>query len=348
MDGKTKYPLNEVKGDHVERLQEECYKIFGQKFSDLMFTKNTEFVKHIKCVEQIDVCIDTQPGELMEILDIVFKWGNFRMSDSSNTKLVGAFFDFYQKLMNFLVSQEYQMAEFEIVVLLGTLCDKTGQNIKIMAEKARQLAEMCYQVYEPKQCFKMIMQHGVGSKNLKAVAESLDMISAYVKSNGVDTITKKDFAVFLEKANSGDKNVRENSLRVFAEVYKVLREDIWRLLGKDVNVKVKGLLEQRFKQVAAQGPSTNDSSIGPGNNNSSRGGPSALGKSNGARGLNPTAKSGGASRGPQQDMNSSMGRSGGLKFNSSKGMAPAAVDDITEKLKNQNIEADEPEFVDEP
>jgi len=93
----------------------------------------------------------------------------------------------------------------------------------------------------------MIMQHGVGSKNLKAVAESLDMISAYVKSNGVDTITKKDFAVFLEKANSGDKNVRENSLRVFAEVYKVLREDIWRLLGKDVNVKVKGLLEQRFK-----------------------------------------------------------------------------------------------------
>jgi len=29
-----------------------------------------------------------------------------------------------------------------------------------------------------------------------------------------------------------------------------------------------------------------------------------------------------------------MGRSGGLKFNSSKGMAPAAVDDITEKLKN--------------
>jgi len=33
-DGKTKYPMNEVKGDHVERLQEECFKIFGQKFSD--------------------------------------------------------------------------------------------------------------------------------------------------------------------------------------------------------------------------------------------------------------------------------------------------------------------------
>ena len=73
----------------------------------------------------------------MEVLDIIFKWGNLRMTDSSNTKLAGAFFDFYQKLLTFLIDQEYQMAEFEIVVLLGTLCDKTGHNIKIMAEKAR-------------------------------------------------------------------------------------------------------------------------------------------------------------------------------------------------------------------
>ena len=62
-----------------------------------MFTKNTEFQKHIKCVEMIEKAIETHPGELIEILDIVFKWGNFRMSDSSNTKLIGAFFDFYQK-----------------------------------------------------------------------------------------------------------------------------------------------------------------------------------------------------------------------------------------------------------
>ena len=92
-------------------------------------------------------------------------------------------------------------------------------------------------------CFKLIMLHGVGSKNLKAVAECLDMIASYIKENGVDSITKKDFAVFLEKANSPDKNVRENSLRVFAETYKVLKDDIWRLLGKDINSKVKGLLE---------------------------------------------------------------------------------------------------------
>jgi len=91
-----------------------------------MFLKNTEFLKHIKCVEAIQGSIEICQGEIMEILDIIFKWGNFRMSDSSNTKLVQAFFDFYQKLLTFLIDNEYQMSEFEIVVLLGTLCDKTG------------------------------------------------------------------------------------------------------------------------------------------------------------------------------------------------------------------------------
>ena len=65
--------------------------------------------------------------------------------------------------------------------------------------------------------------------------------------NEENSITKKDFAVFLEKANSPDKNIRENTLKVFAETYTVLRDDVWRLLGKEINPKVKGLLEQRFK-----------------------------------------------------------------------------------------------------
>jgi hypothetical protein len=157
------------------------------------------------------------------------------------------------------------------------------------------------------------MQHGVGSKNLKAVAECLDMIASYVKNNGVDTITKKDFAVFLEKANSPDKNVRENSLRVFAETYKVLKEDIWRLLGKDINGKVKGLLEQRFKQIGPMG----------GTNNSSKGGAANLGRSNN--------RSNNGGRG----LNASMGGSNGLKFNpnNSIGKAPAvAVQEITDQM----------------
>lgn len=41
-------------------------------------------------------------------------------------------------------------------------------------------------------------------------------------------------------------------MKVFGECYKTLGEDIWRLLGNDIPIKVKGLIEQRFKNVAKQ------------------------------------------------------------------------------------------------
>jgi hypothetical protein len=80
------------------------------------------------------------------------------------------------------------------------------------------------------------------------VAECLDEISDFIVKNGsIGCCTKKDFGLFLNCTNSADKGVRENSLKVFAEAYTLIGEDVWRLLTTDVPIKVKGLLEQRFK-----------------------------------------------------------------------------------------------------
>ena len=59
-------------------------------------------------------------------------------------------------------------------------------------------------------------------------------------------------------ADSGDKGVREGALTFIGEIYKILDEQIWRLMGP-VNIKVKGLLEGRFKQVKKGGDPMNRS-----------------------------------------------------------------------------------------
>jgi len=49
---------------------------------------------------------------------------------------------------------------------------------------------------------------------------------------------------------------------VLSEIYKVLDEDIWRVMGQ-VPLKVKGLLETRFKKVkGGLGSSTSASALG--------------------------------------------------------------------------------------
>ena len=165
------------------------------------------------------------------------------MNESSNTKLQVKILDFYQVLLNFLIESANPLQDFEAHVILGTLCDKVGINNKILMDKIRKLIKLIYEVYDIKASFRIIVEHGVKCKNLKSVAECLEEVSEFITKNGIDTVTKKDFALFLACADTPDKSVRENALKVFAEAYSILGEDVWRLLSKDVPIKVKGLLE---------------------------------------------------------------------------------------------------------
>jgi hypothetical protein len=65
------------------------------------------------------------------------------------------------------------------VVLIGTLCDKAGVNNKILLEKIRKLIRMVYEVYDVKSVYRIVLDAGVKSKNLKAVAENLDEVAEY-------------------------------------------------------------------------------------------------------------------------------------------------------------------------
>jgi len=197
VDARTKYPLNEVKGDHVEKLQNFCADAFGLKFHDLMFAKAQNFEKHIKCVKQLDACINSQQDEIIEVLDLIFKWFNLRVNESSNTQLITIILDFYANLFTMFIENSYKMQEFEALVSIGTICDKSGINNKVLQEKVRKLVKMCYEVYDKKATLRILIDQGVKNKNMKSSAECLDMVAQYIAENGPDHILKKDYNLFI-------------------------------------------------------------------------------------------------------------------------------------------------------
>jgi hypothetical protein len=133
----------------------------------------------------------------------------------------------------------------------------------------KQLLKLTLSLYNEKKTIALILKFGTTSKNLKSVAESLDEISTFVAKNGVECLTEKDLKHFAKLADSGDSGVREKALQVLSEVYKILDEDIWRLIGQ-VTVKVKGLLDGRFKKVKGGLGSSNNVSITNHGNTTSR------------------------------------------------------------------------------
>ena len=83
----------------------------------------------------------------------------------------------------------------------------------------------------------MIVNHGLNSKNLRAVGECMDEVAEFIKNYGIDYSTEKDMKLIAKMADNNDKAIRENAVAVMGEVYKHLDDDIWRVIG-DVTPKV--------------------------------------------------------------------------------------------------------------
>ena len=78
----------------------------------------------------------------------------------------------------------------------------------------------------------MLFSYGVGSKNLRTVSECLDELSEFIKSFGIDYTSEKEMKLIAKLADHADKSIRDNALKVLSDVYSLLGDDIWRVIGE--------------------------------------------------------------------------------------------------------------------
>ena len=89
-----------------------------------------------------------QLESMLEILDLMFKWSCVKLADSSNTKFAVCILDFYAGLFAKLEENGYVLQEFEAMVIIPLLCEKTGINNNILKDKVKKLAKMMFGIYD--------------------------------------------------------------------------------------------------------------------------------------------------------------------------------------------------------
>jgi hypothetical protein len=53
------------------------------------------------------------------------------------------------------------MQEFEMIILISTICEKNGHNNQIIKEKSRKLTKLCFEIYDKKALYRLIVENGV-------------------------------------------------------------------------------------------------------------------------------------------------------------------------------------------
>lgn len=146
-DRRTRFPIEEIKADVVDKLKTFSAQALGPAFTAKMFS--ADFKQHCECIDAFhQLTQEPENQSILEVLDIIFKWSLLRLADSSNTKFAVNIFDFLGVLFGYLQEQQYCLWEFEAAVLVPLLCEKTGLNNNILKDKVKRLLRMVFDIFD--------------------------------------------------------------------------------------------------------------------------------------------------------------------------------------------------------
>jgi cytoskeleton-associated protein 5 len=245
-DSKSKWSVDEIRPDHLEKLREYLTTCFSQELFNLMFAK--DFKKQMEAVQHLERLLASQRNVFIDTLDLIFKWIWVKLQEMSNTQLVKSVLELDEKIITALSDEGYALNDIEASLFLPILCDKSGHNNTVFRTMIRSIIHSSTKIYNPSKVFNIVLQ-GLSSKNTRSKVECMEELSALVVDFGMSVSQPRDIKAIAKFVNSADNNVRNAAVGAMAEIYKFTSEKIWQIIG-DVPDKVKDMLEQRFKSVS--------------------------------------------------------------------------------------------------
>lgn len=107
---------------------------------------SADFKKHQQVIVKMLGLIESAPQDLMECVDVIFKWTNVKLNESGNTAFQSSVYDFYSKLFEFLISNQYLFWDHEADVVIPLLCDKVGNNNATLRSKVKALIKQSFEM----------------------------------------------------------------------------------------------------------------------------------------------------------------------------------------------------------
>lgn len=204
--------------------------------------------------------VDTNLPDLIESLDLVFKWIWAKLFEASNTQLVKAVIELTDKLLIALQSAVYSLPEAEANLLLPVLCERSGHNNALFRTMLRATILKTLGICDVRMVVNYLIA-ALNSRNSRTKAEVQETLALVIKEHGM-LLAPKEVKQIVGLVGGSDIAVRQSAIAVMAEVYALTLSEhhartseadrvITQLIG-EVPDKVKDLLKQRFKAVAKE------------------------------------------------------------------------------------------------
>ncbi|XP_072953995.1 protein MOR1-like isoform X1 [Typha angustifolia] len=240
--------FEEPRPEHIQDLEYDFMRHFREDVSRRLLS--TDFKKQVDGLEMLQKALPSSGKEVIELLDILFRWFVLRLCESNTTCLLKVL-EFLPELFDVLKDQSYILNEAEAAVFLPCLIEKSGHNIEKLREKMRELMKQIVNIYSASKLLPYILE-GLRSKNNRTRIECVDVVGYLIDQYGPEISGQlKSLQLVAALTSERDGEIRKAALTTLATAYKNLGEDIWKYIGKLSDAQ-RSMLDDRFKWKARE------------------------------------------------------------------------------------------------
>ncbi|XP_059161081.1 cytoskeleton-associated protein 5-like isoform X1 [Physella acuta] len=242
-----KWNFIELRGEFVEQLKTQMEKNFNRSIMADLF--HSDFKNHIKAIEQLIKCIETQERETLNNLDLLLKWLTIRFFDT-NPSMLNKALDYIQQLFSMLTSLDYHLTDLEASSFIPYLLLKSGDPKDNVRRDVRTILKQMCKIYPSSKMFSFIID-GLKCKVAKQRSELLEELGGLIENYGMNVCQPSPahaLKIIAGQIGDRDNGVRNAALNTIVVAYTILGESVYKYVG-NLNDKDQSLLDERIKRA---------------------------------------------------------------------------------------------------
>ncbi|TKY86566.1 hypothetical protein EX895_004715 [Sporisorium graminicola] len=249
----------------VEVLRQQCDGQLSRGVTDSMFSKSHSSEKDFYAAltllsdfissptfaeEQYGLSPEETIERTLANSDLIFKYVSIRLTDN-NTSLSLKCLDILEHLVALLSTQQFHMSDYEAACILPCLTAKFGDAKVAFRDRIREIFRKMTFIYPPSKLLTSYLENGLPSKNARVRTECLSEVGYLFSKNGLQVCSpSRTLPVIAKQISDRDANVRTAALSAIGEAYKIIGDEVYKLVGA-LPGKEMSMLEERLKRTTA-------------------------------------------------------------------------------------------------
>lgn len=261
----------------IEVLRQQCDGQLSRGVIDSMFSKSHSAEKDFYAAltllsdfissptfaeEQYGLSPEETIERTLANSDLIFKYVSIRLTDN-NTSLSLKCLDILEHLVALLSTQQYHMSDYEAACILPCLTAKFGDAKVAFRDRIREIFRKMTFIFPPSKLLTSYLENGLPSKNARVRTECLNEVGYVFSKNGLQVCSpSRTLPVIAKQISDRDANVRTAALSAIGEAYKIIGDEVYKLVGS-LPGKEMSMLEERLKRTTAPSSSGVAASAAP-------------------------------------------------------------------------------------